>query len=333
MKPWEIATFCVRQYPGTNTALTNLARNTGSTHHTLSGASPWGPEVTFFLEELRERQPRVVLFGAWSDHYHRFLGFLQDLGMPAGIYWTSSSGQMDIVGEIERLSRVIDDPRVRYRMFANERLAKALGRHLDDVHFVPDTVIWPDQAATSNHRPNTCFAISLFCPIVQNNRKNILNCLLALAQLDDDYILYLNGLTENPHYKTLLDTLAIRYQDFGWMSRDAYEETLGRVDLGLQVSFAETFDHVAADHIVRSIPVITSRMVPVMDAMSTSVRSCFVVDNPEDYREIGSKIRWAMANRAACQQLAGDMRNQLGKENGRRVALATKVLNEISSNA
>jgi hypothetical protein len=71
------------------------------------------------------------------------------------------------------------------------------------------------------------------------------------------YTLYLNGLSKNRLYRNILKKLRIRYRDFGWMTDEKYQAALGEVDLGLQISFAETFNYVAAEHIVKRIPVMT----------------------------------------------------------------------------
>ena len=332
VRPRDLVSFCVRGFPGTNRALANLAANTGSRHFTLASGEPGGPEIRFFLELLREQLPRTVLFGGWSGIYEHFLDALQDLPVRPGVHWTSSPGQVDVAQEAALLAKVLEDRRVHYRTFANPELAAALAGRLANVHYLPDTVVLPPEPpprATPRDDSRECFAISLFCSPFEYKRKNVLSCLLALAGLEGDYVLHLNGLSQEPPYRTLLTLLKIRHEDFGWMEQEAYERALERIDLGLQVSLAETFNHVVAEHIARGIPVLTSRMVPVMDSMPAAARARLVVEDPESPGEIRSRIEWAMSERAACGALGAEMRSELRLENDRRIEAATAVLDRI----
>lgn len=48
----------------------------------------------------------------------------------------------------------------------------------------------------------------------------------------------------------------------GWMSHEEFKETLRGMDIGLQVSFSETFNIVAADMLVSGLPIVTSPEIP-----------------------------------------------------------------------
>ena len=48
-----------------------------------------------------------------------------------------------------------------------------------------------------------------------------------------------------------------------WMNHDSFMQVLrSEIDLGMQVSFTETYNIVAADHVVNGIPMVTSSEVP-----------------------------------------------------------------------
>jgi hypothetical protein len=334
MRRPEVWTFCVKGFPGSNRTLINLAKNTGLTRHfVLSANHKDSPEIKFFIDYVQAEGPRVVIWGGWSTIYESMLSHLAEQRTTFGVFWTSSPGQVDISQEIEQLSFLLKDSRLRYKLFANQNFASLLKSHLEKVYYLPDTLLLPVSSPTkarvqdSNRRRPI---ISLFCSPFEYKRKNILNCLLALSALHREYLLYLNGLSENPHCKAILATLNISYRDFGWMEETRYQRLLGTIDIGLQVSFAETFNHVVADHILRGIPVVTSRMVPIMSNMPVEVKKLLVADNPEDPMEIRDKIEYLILNPEQRRELGAMLFDGLTKENGERIITAVEVIKHLT---
>lgn len=326
-----LITLCVSGFPGTNRSLMNLEKTTGlSRHFVLRGSAAKAIDVKFYLEHIKEKKPKCVLFGGWSPVYDIFLKTLGNKKTEFGVYWTSSPGQIDISEEIKYMDFLLNSVKVKHRLFAHRELASALSGCLGDVRHLPDTVLFPeDEVERKKKGGNKGFVISLFCSPFEYRRKNILNSLLALSMLKGGYILYLNGLSGNEYYMDVLKALKIRYADFGWMTDEEYQSLLGRVDLGLQVSFAETFNYVAAEHIVKRVPVITSRMVPVMDSMPGDIKKRTVVDDPDSAFEIRDKIEYLMENPLHLKRLGERMYKYLKRENESRIETASKVLKSI----
>ena len=50
--------------------------------------------------------------------------------------------------------------------------------------------------------------------------------------------------------------------EHNWMDHSEFKEEIKKIDLGLQVSFTETFNIVAADHVSSGVPVVVSNNVP-----------------------------------------------------------------------
>lgn len=326
-----LITLCVSGFPGTNRSLMNLEKTTGlSRHFVLRGSDAKAIDVKFYLEYIKEGKPKCVLFGGWSPVYDIFLKTLGNKKTEFGVYWTSSPGQIDISEEIKYMDFLLNSAKVKHRLFAHKELASALSGCTRDVRHLPDTVLFPEDEVEKKQRGgNNGFVISLFCSPFEYRRKNILNSLLALSMMKGGYILYLNGLSGNEFYLDVLKALKIRYADFGWMSDEEYSRVLDEVDLGLQVSFAETFNYVAAEHIVKRIPVITSRMVPVMDCMPGDIRKRTVVDDPDSACEIRGKIEYFIGNPSHLNRLGARMYNCLMRENESRIKTASEVLNSI----
>lgn len=328
-----LITFCVKGFPGTNRSLINLEKTTGLTRHfVLSGSKSSATEVKFFIDYVKRRRPCVVLFGGWSQVYQYFLKGLKNKKIEFGIYWTSSPGQTDISEEIDSLGDLINSSEIKYKLFANKDLASSFSGRLSNVNFLPDTVIFPEELKNKPRSgKKSAIAISLFCSPFEYKRKNILNSLLAVSMLKDRYTLYLNGLSANKSYKSVLEKLNIRYRDFGWMSDEEYERVLWDVDLGLQVSFADTFNFVVAEHIARRIPVITSRMVPAMDGTPQSIKRRLIVEDPDNPFEIRDRIEYLIQNPPMLPEIGKIMYQYLVKENKRRVAIAKNVLGTFTN--
>jgi len=327
----RVITLCVGGFPGTNRSLLNLEKTTGLTRHiVLRGSEADGADVKFYIELLREKKPTCVLFGGWSPVYDVFLKSIRSLKTEAGVYWTSSPGQVDISEEAEYMVSLINSRRIKHRIFANGELAKALSGVSHNVKHLPDTLLFPgDDVIKKPKGKKDELVFSLFCSPFEYKRKNVFNTLLALSMLKRKYTLYLNGLSKNRFYGNILKTLGIRYRDFDWMTDEKYQTVLGEVDLGLQISFAETFNYVAAEHIVRKIPVMTSRMVPALDCMPAHIRNRLVVDDADCASEIRDKIEYLAGEADRIQYLGERMHAHLKKENERRIGQAKKVLKSI----
>lgn len=62
----------------------------------------------------------------------------------------------------------------------------------------------------------------------------------------------------------------VRLVEHSWLERDAFLRLCHQMDLGLQVSFSETFNIVAADHVIEGVPCVTSSEVPWMPKRYTA---------------------------------------------------------------
>jgi hypothetical protein len=172
--------------------------------------------------------------------------------------------------------------------------------------------------------------ISLFCSPREMIRKNPLNILLALAGLEHEYVLHLNGLSRHAPYRRLLRRLGIPYRDFGWMERDAYERALEGVDLGLQVSFAESHNQVTADHFQRGIPVVVSEMVPVLATAAPSLRAALVVANPDDHVALRATIGRLLARPHMRRLVGAALQRQFLIDNAAHIRIATRLLRRLA---
>ncbi len=333
-----IVSLCLGAYAGADRAAANLSLTTGlSRHVTLSSSDPRSPEVAFMVAHLRERRPALVIFNGWSAVYASILTALRRQPIRFAVLWHSSPGQTDLSDEWPALSEIIGNRRIAHLLFANESLRETLAPRLRNTHHLPDTLAeaeWEGQR--EDHPPSRTgrarrAQITLFAQPAEAARKNITGCLLALSSLRSRIVLHLNGLSHQPRYRMLLDLLGIRYRDWGWMEPQRYAAVVGAASVGLQVSFAETYGYVVAEHLARGVPTVGTSAVPVLARLSPAVRRRLMVTNPDDPGEIRAKLRFLLDHPRLAATVGERARLESSRWNRRDIAKATDVLQALLS--
>ena len=97
------------------------------------------------------------------------------------------------------------------------------------------------------------------------------------------------------------------------------------MDVGLQISMAESFNFVAADHILRGVPVLASAMVPVIADLPGAACRRLIVDHPDDPLAIRRALR-ALLGDPESPALAAAARRAVITTNRRALAVAGRVL-------
>ena len=332
-----IVSLCLAAFAGADRAAVNLSLTTGlSRHITLSSPNPQSPEVAFTIAHLRQQRPALVIFNGWSAVYSRILAGLRRQPIEFAVHWHSGPGQTDISGEWPALAEVIGERRIAHLLFASEALWETLAGPLRNAHHVPETLADAEWNTTHAKRaPRVARArraqITLFAQPAESARKNVTGCLLALGTLRSRLCLHLNGLSREPRYRMLLDMLRIRYRDWGWMEPQRYEAVVRAASIGLQVSFAETYGYVVAEHLARGVPVVGSAAVPVLARLSSALRRRLVVANPDDPSEIREKIRFLLDHPRLAATIGARARAESSRWNRRDIDKATEVLRRLLS--
>jgi glycosyltransferase involved in cell wall biosynthesis len=213
-------------------------------------------------------------------------------------------------------------------LFASESLWEALAGRLRNAHHLPGTLADAEWNTTHAARaaPARRAPITLFAQPAEAARKNVTGCLLALGALRGRFCLHLNGLSRDPRYRTLLGLLRIRYRDWGWMTPRRYEAVMRAASIGLQVSFAESYGYVVAEHLARGIPAVGSPAVPVLARLSPGVRRRLVVATPDSPRAIHETIRFLLDHPRVAATIGARARAESARWNRRDIAKATAVL-------
>jgi hypothetical protein len=322
---------CFGGFPGTNRHMREIARATGALRHlVLTTGDPASPEIAFFGDHLTAIDPALVIFGSWHDAYEPLLEARAERGRSSGVFWTSSAAQTDLSRETPALARLLRDPRVTHLFLAAEEVAAAIGRAGKPCFVLPHVVAAvpevPPRADSGREPDGAPPRITLFSSPNEYARKNMLGCLLALAGATSPYRLQLNGLSQRPAYRTVLEDLRIPFDDHGWMDDDAYARAVGGAALGLQVSLAESFDYVAFDHFLRGVPVVVSPMVPCAHGLPESASRLLVVRNPDSPAEIQARIAHLLADPAVRHEIGRVVRDHAVRMNAENRALLAAAL-------
>lgn len=324
-----IVSLCLAAFAGADQAATQLARSTRLCRHiTLASPSPQSPEVAFAVAHLRERQPRLVIFNGWSDVYAAILSSLRRQPIRFAVLWHSGPGQTDSADEWPALSYLIGERRIAHLLFASAALFEGLAARVRRARHLPNTLAVDATPPTPMARPRRA-QITLFTQPAEAARKNVSGCLLALAGLRQRVRLHLNGLSREPRYARLLDLLGIRYREWGWMTPARYAAVVSSASLGLQVSFAETYGYVVAEHLARGVPVVGSAAVPILSRLSSGLRRRLIVANPDDPNEIREQIRYLLDHPRAAATLGRRAGAEFARRNRRDIATATAVLRRL----
>jgi glycosyltransferase involved in cell wall biosynthesis len=328
-----IVSVCLAAFAGADRAAVNLSLTTGLTRHlTLSSADPHGAEVEFTLAHLRERRPALVIFNGWNDVYARILAGLRRQPIEFAVVWHSGPSQTDLTGEWPALAHITENDRISHVLFVSAPLHNALAARLPSAHHLPNTLAdaeWTTTAPRRSVARRGRARITLFAQAAEAARKNVAGCLMALGELRTRIRLQLNGLSREPRYRALLDLLRLRYRDWGWMERQRYAAVVGGASIGLQVSLADSYGYVVAEHLARGVPVVGSPAVPILARLSSGLRRRLIVTNPDDPGEIRDKVRFLLDHPRLAVAIGARARGESARWNRRDIATATAVLRRL----
>jgi glycosyltransferase involved in cell wall biosynthesis len=240
--------------------------------------------------------------------------------------WTSSVVQTDLSGETATLASLLGDRRIGRFFAASEALVGVLGAAGRRTHVLPLPFSIAATPRTAAKPEGTLPVVSLFAAPNEFRRKNALACIFAFSGLDVPYVLRLNGLAERAPYRTLLERLKVPYDDRGWMDDDDYARALDEVDVGMQVSLADSFNYVVAEHFARAVPVVLSRSVPVAHGLPEHVLRLLIVDDPDDPGDIRGKLRVLLTEPEARREAGRAVREHIERVSARNAEATRRTL-------
>jgi hypothetical protein len=315
----QILTVCPPEFPGT-TAVLNHFKTTGLTEH----GDTVSPDTV--------NDKALVMLGAWHPIYYEALARIRSSNVTSGIFWTSSVGQTDFSNggvEVSYLHVIADWLRsgiLDYLFVATPSVKDMCDQFVDPekVILLPYAYDWED--IQKNLKLDVHVGddwVDLFCPA--DTRKNV------LVQTHGSKIggahLHYSGIS--PKYKWFAELLDVKHTDMGWMDKpDPYYTVVQSMKLGLQVTYAETFDYVVAEHFGLKRPCLISTVMGQW--VDKKLWKDLMVYNLDDPLEIGDCIANILSmDNKEWTKLGNACHKFMKKEAKKRNKTAAKVLKGV----
>jgi len=240
-----------KEYPGTTAAMQHFIATEMAEHS--DEISP---------ETVADR--KAIILGAWHPIYYEACKKLKKKNVETWLYWTSSVGQTDFSNggiEISYLYMIRDLVRsgmIDRLLCGNREVENMLKLMVDPekVSLLPYCFDWDK---IREHYNEDIFEgdrwVDLYCP--SDVRKNILPQIHA-SKLADARV-HFSGVKDK--YLDFADLVGAKHTIMGWMDRNVYYRSVQTMNLGLQVTFAETFDYSAAEHFALARPCLYSPVI------------------------------------------------------------------------
>jgi hypothetical protein len=163
----------------------------------------------------------------------------------------------------------------------------ASGVSASKVHFLPNW--YPFYPIGLNKLPSSTLDVGCFGAIrpLKNQLIQALAAIEWARSLGRRLMFHINGRTEQggdnvvKNLAALLSATGNTLVQHPWQLRGDFLNTLATLDVGMQVSFSETFDITAADTVVMGVPLVTSNEVvwssPLAQAQTTNAASILSV--------------------------------------------------------
>jgi len=313
-----ILTVCPEAYPGTTSVLK---------HYNVSGLTVHSDEIS----PKTVNDKKMVILGGWNHIYYEAIQRVNSANVPVGLFWTSSVGQMDFsdngreVTFIHLISDLVRSGMIDKIFGATPSVVDFWEKVVDPdkVVLLPYAFDWEEsQTHINTDIPVGDRWVDLFCPA--DTRKNVL--VQTHAAKIADVNLHYSGL--KPRYRWFADLIGAKFTDMGWMNKDRYYKAVQGMKLGLQVTYAETFDYVVAEHFAMKRPCLISTVMGSW--VGKKLWKDLMVQNLDDPIEVADLImnivdmsprKWKSLN-TRCH-------NFMKTEAERRNAIATDVLTKV----
>jgi len=313
-----IFTVCPENFPGTTSVLK---------HYNTTGFTEHGNEIS--PETVNNR--KLIILGGWTHMYYEALRRIKSTGNPVAMFWTSSVGQMDFsnggieISYLHMLNDMVVSGLVNYILCATPSVCDMFKQFIpeDRVIHLPYAFDWEEvQKFQVEDMPVGEDWVDLFCP--GDTRKNIV--VQSHGAKIANVRLHYSGLSNK--YRFFADLIKLKYTDMGWMEKTNYYKAIQTMKAGLQVTYAETFDYVVAEHFALKRPcLISTVMGSWVDKKLWKDIMVYNIDDPFEVADVLLKIirmdekEWKALNKRCY--------NFMMKEADRRNEIAKKVLGDL----
>ncbi|MFH1730718.1 MAG: glycosyltransferase family 9 protein [Planctomycetota bacterium] len=271
----------------------------------------------------RAPPPGLCVLGGWRRDYAAYIRrHHRRSDVAFALSWHSSWNQIEQSGEWRCLTEAFELLRggLITKLFAScEETAAVLSQMRDGVEWLPNTI---DTSVAERAAQRAAGRdIDLFCSA--SPRKNIYPQLAALAGADAT--LHVNHSFSAAEHEAA-SMLRVRVVRHSLPKREEYYDVIARMAAGLQVSLAESFNYVAAEHMLLGVPVVTSRHVPCKAPGNE-----LVVDDEHSPAAVRAKLVPLLDDAALRGELAQRCREHILRLADKHNRLAADVLSRAAA--
>jgi hypothetical protein len=178
--------------------------------------------------------------------------------------------------------------------------------------YLPNIIKTDHKAAVNHDKVYTDEVLNIGCfgsPRVLKNQLFQATCaILAADKMDKRIHFHINGDIHNPcnpvlnNIRELFEMNKHKLTVHGWLSHDKFERLINKMDLGLQISFTESFNIVVADFVVNDVPILVGKSIEWMPDIAHA--------STTDFDDLVDKIIFIVQNKRARKLLV-----ELGNHN------------------
>jgi len=254
----------------------------------------------------------IIFGGGWTNDYEMINDVAKCKGVRTGLLHCSPFGQTDLCSEIQYLNHAIsllNNKKLDIVFTGTKEMADVMGSKFV---FLPQTMDYSSFINAELDQHDSFINLFNVCGINKNALNQVLACKLA------GKVVVTNSCGQDSDITHFMNRVGVKYFSHSWLNDEDYLRVLKSCRIGLQCSWSEAFDYVAAELSCLGIPVLTSSCV------SWNLPE-LIVNNVDSPFEILTKIN-------SCLSVSSDViKSNIRKELDVRAEIARHVLSSLLS--
>lgn len=243
--------------------------------------------VEDFISKEFCNQYQVVIVGGYSSKYKEVF----ESSAKRCLIWQSSIFQTQLEGEvraIRKIKQLETEKKIDQILVADLSASKLFTNAI----WIPNFCFFESQASEKKIVDDSKINLCALSP--SKDRKNLFTILAAFQYLNDQHILHINVSKEyfENNIQGIFNTERIINHE--WMEKEDYCALIKQCLVGFQISVAESYNYVAAEHLLLGTPIICSASIPAIAIRELTIK------NHENAGEILEKID--IVKRATAEQ-------------------------------
>lgn len=278
------------------------------------------------MTEVQRALPEILLLGGYGSFIDIIIDKLHHRSTII-ILWCSNLLQSELTNELGPFQHVLYllmTHKIHGIAFIEQYSYKTMKMAYPDLSFyyLPCVPI-PREVDIKTELEENSFNIDLFC--TPDGRKNIYNQIMALKDIATLHVNY----EKQPYIDVAKASSNIK--NYGRLPQSKLDVYTSSMQLGSQVSFNESYNYVAADHMLMGIPVLASKFVPaVWNLDNDKIKKYLIVENPLSALEIQTKANYLKNNNNLRQELGNICKEETLKDAAKRKEILLENFGKIT---